>query len=141
MNNLIALICGAIFGAGLLLSGMLDTTKVIHFLDVTGQWDSTLLIVMASALAVTVPAFFGITQRNKPLLDHLFHIPKTKVINKPLLIGSSLFGIGWGIYGYCPGPAIAASSQMNANTLMFLMAMFIGMFAARWFSVRWFSAG
>jgi len=131
MKSVIALVCGTLFGIGLSLSGMTDTTKVIGFLDITGQWDPTLMFVMASALAISLPLFLLTLKKAKPWLAEQFYLPTSQHIDKPLLIGASLFGIGWGVYGYCPGPALAALTYGYTDTYLFVAAMTAGMFAQK----------
>ena len=110
---------GLLFGIGLWLSGMANPRKVLDFLDVAGNWDPSLLLVMGSAVAVTALAFRPIIQRKGLTFD------KTKV-TAPLVIGAALFGIGWGIGGYCPGPALTALSNLSAEVFIFVPAMIAG---------------
>jgi uncharacterized membrane protein YedE/YeeE len=124
---LAALASGAVFGFGLSLSGMLDPTRVRGFLDVAGHWDPSLAFVLAGAVVV---AMLGtvLTQRMKqPLLDEAFHLPTNKRIDRPLVLGSALFGIGWGLAGFCPGPAVSVLALGLAPALLFVAAMLIGM--------------
>ena len=131
MRQLIALLAGTIFGAGLTISGMTNTNKVIGFLDVTGNWDASLFFVMAVALMVVIPAFYFIQRWQKPVLGNEFCLPDNNtLINKKLIVGSSLFGIGWGLYGYCPGPAISSLTYLNMDSYIFVLMMLVGMFAA-----------
>lgn len=123
-----SLICGSLFGAGLAASGMTDTAKVIGFLDIFGNWDPDLLYVMGSAVITTVVSFRLITKRAKPMLNDVFSMPQETKINAKLLIGAVLFGIGWGLYGYCPGPAVASIVYLQPVTGVFLLSMLIGMF-------------
>ena len=111
--NLVALLSGIIFGLGLALSQMIDPNKVLNFLDVTGNWDPSLAFVMIGALAVTMLSFRFILKRPTPLLDSGFHVSRQVIINRPLLIGAGIFGIGWGMTGYCPGPAISSTTASN----------------------------
>lgn len=104
----VALLSGALFGLGLAVSGMADPRKVIGFLDVTGDWDPTLALVMGGALLVVVPAFRAIFGRRRPVLAEDFELPSNKEIDTRLLGGSALFGVGWGLSGFCPGPAVVA---------------------------------
>ncbi len=106
MRNVIALLCGLVFGVGLAVSGMTDTAKVLGFLDVSGHWVPDLAFVMGGAVCVTLLAFPLVLRRAKPLLSASFSLPLNKAIDGRLLGGAAIFGIGWGIYGYCPGPAI-----------------------------------
>ena len=108
MNRLAgAATSGLLFGFGLVLGGMTNPQKIVGFLDVAGVWDPSLALVMAGALAVTATLFPLIIKRDKPLLDTGLHLPTRRDIDAPLVVGSALFGMGWGIAGYCPGPALA----------------------------------
>ena len=127
MKGLIALACGIIFGVGLAMSGMTDTAKVIGFLDIFGQWVPDLAFVMGGAVLVTVTLFRFVLRRKAPLLANSFALPTTTTLDARLLSGAALFGIGWGIYGYCPGPAIAALTYLNVDTAIFVVAMLAGM--------------
>ena len=120
-----ALTSGLVFG--LAISGMMDPAKVIGFLDVVGNWDPTLAFVMAGALLVAVPAYRLIPRRGRPLLEEKFSLPEKKAIDAPLLGGSALFGVGWGIVGFCPGPAIAALGTGLIPVFAFVAAMLAGM--------------
>ncbi|MEQ8954931.1 MAG: YeeE/YedE family protein [Gammaproteobacteria bacterium] len=121
------LIAGVLFGLGLVISGMSNPGKVIGFLDVAGNWDPTLLVVMVSGLAVTVPAFHLILKNPQPLFEVQFFLPGKINIDQRLLLGAVLFGIGWGIAGFCPGPALAALVSLNSTVLLFVAAMIAGM--------------
>jgi len=118
---------GLLFGAGLWLSGMANPRKVLDFLDVSGQWDPSLLLVMGGAVAVTA-AFFRpvVLKRPAPLLGGRFVVPERKAIDLPLVLGAAIFGIGWGIGGYCPGPALTALSNLNVEAFAFVAAMIAG---------------
>ncbi len=122
------LLCGLVFGAGLAVSGMMNPAKVIGFLDVAGDWDPTLAFVMGGALLVAVPAFYFIPKRPQPLLEKSFSIPTRKSLDAPLIWGFAIFGIGWGLVRYCPGPAVAALGTGLPLVLTFLGAMITGMF-------------
>lgn len=122
------LLCGALFGAGLTLSGMTDQTKVLGFLDLFGTWDPSLIFVMVGGICVTLVGYRMIFRRSTPLLGNSFLLPSAKVIDKDLVLGALLFGIGWGLYGYCPGPAIASLASLHWETLLFVAAMVSGMF-------------
>jgi uncharacterized membrane protein YedE/YeeE len=130
MKGLTALLCGLIFGVGLAMSGMTDTAKVIGFLDIFGQWVPDLAFVMGGAVLVTVVAFRLVLRRDNPLLADSFALPTNTTIDGRLLGGAALFGIGWGIYGYCPGPAISALVYLNTDTVIFVAAMLAGMVIA-----------
>ena len=109
------------------MSGMTDTAKVIGFLDIFGQWVPDLAFVMGGAVIVTVILFRFVLRRKAPLLATSFALPSTTTLDARLLSGAALFGIGWGIYGYCPGPAIAALAYLNVDTAIFVVAMLAGM--------------
>ena len=125
-----ALACGLIFGVGLAVSGMTDTGKVIGFLDVFGNWVPDLAFVMGGAVLVTVIAFRGVLSCNKPLLAQKFSLPSKTMLDGRLLGGAAIFGTGWGLYGYCPGPAISALAYLNTETVIFVAAMLCGMVIA-----------
>lgn len=127
MKNFIALISGLLFSLGLGLSGMMDPKKVISFLDVTRVWDPSLAFVMGGALAITVITFRFILKRKNPICDQDFSLPKLNVITKRLVVGSALFGIGWGLAGLCPGPAIANIFSGNLMIVGFVALMIISM--------------
>jgi uncharacterized membrane protein YedE/YeeE len=130
MQLLIALISGAVFGLGLSISEMINPARVIGFLDVAGHWDPTLLLVMCGALAVTVPLYPLILRRREPLLERNFFLPTKRDIDTPLILGAALFGIGWGLGGFCPGPALAALASGSVNVLLFVLAMAAGQLIA-----------
>jgi uncharacterized membrane protein YedE/YeeE len=133
MPMLAALICGFIFGAGLVISGMTDTAKVLGFLDVLairqGQWDPTLAIVMATALAVALPGFWLVKRRERPVLAAASMLPTRTDIDRPLIGGAVMFGVGWGLVGLCPGPAVANLATLSPAVLVFVAAMIAGMAA------------
>jgi len=122
------LLCGALFGAGLSLSGMTDQNKVLGFLDLFGSWNPSLIFVMAGGISVTFIGYKIIFKRSSPLWADAFMLPTSKLIDKNLVLGALLFGIGWGLYGYCPGPAIASLAYLHWETFLFVAAMIIGMF-------------
>jgi len=127
MKAIVGLLCGIVFGVGLAMSGMTDTAKVLGFLDVTGHWVPDLAFVMGGAVLVTLVAFRFVLRMKSPLLNPRFHLPGTTVIDGRLLGGAAIFGIGWGVYGYCPGPALAALAYLDSQTAMFVVAMLVGM--------------
>lgn len=130
LRNLSALLAGVVFGIGLALSGMVYPLKVLAFLDVSAAWDPSLALVMLGALAVTLPAFALILKRHQPLLATRFHLPQTTALDTRLIVGAVLFGVGWGIGGYCPGPALAALVIHWREALPFLAAVAAGGFVA-----------
>ena len=124
----IGLLSGLLFGFGLALSGMTNPEKVLGFLDITGNWDASLLLVLGGAVSVTAICFHFVLRQAKPVYDEIFHLPKQNHIDARLIIGSILFGIGWGISGYCPGPGIALLAAPSIETALFLPAMLLGWF-------------
>ena len=125
-QNLISLASGTLFGAGLAVSGMIDPARVRAFLDVTGAWDPTLAFVMAGAILPMAIAWFVVRRRSTPIAAEQFHTPATSPIDRRLIGGAALFGIGWGIVGLCPGPAIAALAIQPLPALVFIAAMALG---------------
>ncbi len=135
MNRLMmALLSGVVFGLGLSLSQMINPDKVLGFLDISGSWDPSLALVMAGALTIAMPGFQWIRRQPKPLLDNEFHITSKTQLDKPLLIGAALFGIGWGMTGYCPGPAFASLALGNQEALYMVLSIYAGFSAAGFFS-------
>ena len=130
MRLLVAFLAGGLFGAGLFVSGMTDTAKVQGWLDVFGAWDPTLAFVMGGAMIPMALAWAVTRRRRTPLAGGAFPPPASKVIDAPLIGGSVLFGMGWGLVGLCPGPAIASISYGGAELWVFLAAMIAGMAAA-----------
>ncbi|WP_238367392.1 DUF6691 family protein [Mesobacterium pallidum] len=126
MRNLFALLAGSLFGAGLFVSGMIDTAKVQGWLDVFGNWDPTLAFVMGGAI---VPMFFAwqITKGRTPALGGIFPPKPDPIVDRNLVVGSVLFGAGWGLAGLCPGPAIASLTFGGTSNLVFVAAMLGGM--------------
>lgn len=126
-KNFIALLAGLIFGVGLTISQMVNPDKVLSFLDVLGDWDPSLAFVMGSALLVTAVGYSFVTKRSKPLFADQFDLPGTRKIDVRLATGAVLFGIGWGLVGLCPGPAISALALGGLPVFGFFAAMFAGM--------------
>lgn len=126
-----ALASGLLFGSGLAVSGMTDPNKVLNFLDLTGRWDPSLALVMASAIPVAALAFWLAERLRKPVLEPKFVLPQTARVDRELVAGSALFGLGWGLSGYCPGPALASLALPSLPLAAFLTAMIVGMFASR----------
>ncbi len=131
MKNLIAIISGLVFGVGLAASGMTDTSKVQGFLDIFGAWDGSLLFVLGGALGTTLITFRFLLKRKAPLLADKFLLPIKTTIDKPLVIGAMIFGIGWALVGYCPGPAFAALAYLQWQTLVFVATMLAGAYLAK----------
>ena len=127
MHTLTALLSGLLFGFGLIISGMANPAKVLGFLDLAGHWDPSLAFVMAGAIAVGLVAFFLAYRRTLSFLGGNMHLPKSGKIDARLVIGSLLFGIGWGIAGFCPGPALVAVGIGETKALVFAAAMLAGM--------------
>ena len=129
MRSVYAFLAGSLFGTGLLISGMTDTTRVQGWLDVFGNWDPTLAFVMGGAILPMLLAW-RLTRVRAPLVGGTFPAPSVAKLDRRLIIGSVLFGIGWGLAGLCPGPALASLSYGGAGGIVFLIAMIAGMFAA-----------
>ncbi len=123
---LIALGTGLLFGLGLAVSRMVDPAKVLGFLDITGNWDPTLAFVMGGALLITLPLTLPTLKRSRPLLDRAFSLPTKTRLDPRLIGGSTLFGVGWGLVGYCPGPAISSLAYGRHETVIFLAALIVG---------------
>ncbi|WP_045836591.1 YeeE/YedE family protein [Hyphomicrobium sp. 99] len=130
MSLVIDLAAGLIFGIGLVISGMANPAKVLNFLDVAGSWDPSLAFVMLGAIAVTATGYHFVLRQPKPLVDPSFHLPVQSKIDRPLVIGSAIFGLGWGLFGFCPGPAITSLGLAATGTLVFVATMLIGILAA-----------
>jgi hypothetical protein len=135
-RNLVSGMAGLIFGFGLAISGMTHPEKVLAFLDMTGEWDAGLLFVLGGAVSVTLIAFRFILRKKRPLLADKFYITEETGIDRPLILGAALFGIGWGISGYCPGPAIALIAAPNWELWAFLPSMLAGAYAHKYFESR-----
>lgn len=131
MRNAVNLLAGLIFGLGLLISGMANPAKVQNFLDLAGAFDPSLLFVMAGAVAVTLIGYRLVLRRPKPVLAERFHLPAAKDIDARLLAGAALFGVGWGLSGFCPGPAVTSLALLAKGTLVFVPAMLAGILLAR----------
>jgi uncharacterized protein len=130
MDKLTVFISGLLFGAGVTISGMVNPMKVLNFLDVTGTWDASLILVMGAGLAVTLVGYHFIFKRTAPLFASDFKLPTLTRIDAPLLGGAALFGLGWGLSGFCPGPAVASLAFGNTQSFIFVAAMAVGMIAA-----------
>jgi len=133
---LIALVSGIIFGIGLSLSQMINPNKVINFLDISGQWDPSLAFVMMGALIVTFISFRLILKKPDPILEESFHLSKRTDIDKALLAGAAIFGIGWGMSGYCPGPAVAAIGSGSIEAIVMVASIYAGFFFQKWLANR-----
>jgi uncharacterized membrane protein YedE/YeeE len=119
--------CGLIFGCGLLISGMVQPAKVLAFLDIFGAWDPSLAVVMIAALVVSVPGFMLAKHRERPILAARCAWPTKIEIDRSLVVGSALFGIGWGLIGLCPGPALENLATLSPRVITFVVAMIAGM--------------
>lgn len=127
MASIIALVSGLIFGLGLILAGMANPGKVLSFLDITGAWDPTLALVMAGAIGVGSVAFAMARRRMRSYLGLSMNLPASRVIDKRLILGSLAFGIGWGMAGICPGPALVLLGSGSVKGTVFVVAMLLGM--------------
>lgn len=130
-RTLLAGIVGLVFGTGIAFSGMANPAKVLNFFDLAGDWDPSLALVMASALAIAAIGYRLVFKRSRPLLDARFHLPSSRKIDMPLLLGSAVFGIGWGISGFCPGGAIPALGLFEPSAWIFVGSMLAGIAATR----------
>ncbi|MEW6205174.1 MAG: DUF6691 family protein [Pseudomonadota bacterium] len=126
-------LAGLVFGWGLIVSGMANPAKVIGFLDLSMPWDPSLMFVMGGAIALGLPGFLLARRLKSSLMGLPMNLPTNTQIDKKLLLGAMLFGAGWGIGGFCPGPAVVAAASLASDGLIFIVAMLVGMFA---FSVR-----
>ena len=128
---------GVLFGWGLIISGMSNPEKILGFLDLTGLWDPSLIFVMLGAVIVGIAGFYVASKRTEAFFGGALHIPARRDITKPLIIGSLIFGAGWGIAGFCPGPALVALGAGHLKALVFVVAMLVGMeISARFFSAH-----
>ncbi len=125
---LFGLVAGLVFGCGLVIAGMSNPGKILNFLDVAGAWDPSLIFVMAGATITTFIGYRLAWQRTAPVANPTFDVPSSKAIDAPLLTGALLFGLGWGISGFCPGPAWTALGMGSTGTLAFVPAMLVGLF-------------
>ena len=130
-RNLAVFIAGYVFAIGLGVSGMTDANKVIGFLNLGGAWDPSLAFVMVGAIGMHISVYRLILKREAPLAASDFHIPQTQVIDRPLILGASIFGVGWGLGGFCPGPAVTNLVRLQAETFAFVGVMVLGMLTAQ----------
>lgn len=129
MKHIFVFISGLLFGMGLLVSGMANPAKVLNFLDLFGSWDPSLAFVMAGAIILTAPAYLLLNRfRTTPFFSDAFHIPTRSDIDLKLLVGAAIFGIGWGLGGFCPGPALASLPLLKEGTVLFVPAMLMGIY-------------
>ena len=131
MRDLAALASGLLFGLGLAVAQMTDPWKVQAFLDIAGNWDPSLALVLGGAVTISLIGFRLVTRGAKPLFEDRFHLPKSNTIDMSLVMGSALFGVGWGLVGYCPGPALAAIARPTLDGALFVAAMVAGMWLHR----------
>lgn len=136
MRLLSALLIGLVFGTGIAVSGMINPAKVLNFFDIAGSWDPSLAFVMGGALAVAIPGYRLVLGRRKPRYEARFQLPDTRLIDARLVGGSALFGIGWGIAGFCPGGALPALGTLRPEPLAFVAALILGILAARGLKAR-----
>ncbi len=133
MPLLAALLSGLLFGAGLAVSGMVNPAKVLNFLDLAGSFDATLLFVLGGAVVTTFIGYRLVLRQDRPLFAARFQLPTRTDIDARLIAGAAIFGIGWGLAGFCPGPAIAAVVSLRPEPFIFLIAMAAGMFGVNWY--------
>ena len=131
MSKIISLVSGIVFGMGLVISVMINPEKVLGFLDLFGNWDPSLAFVMIGAFIVSSPLFHIIKNKEKPLFAEKFNYSNNKEVNNRLIVGSALFGAGWGLGGLCPGPAISSIALININSITFVFAMFFGFYLVK----------
>ena len=128
-------VIGLIFGLGLVISQMINPDKIIGFLDLAGNWDPSLVVVMGTALATTFVGYRLVFMRSRPIIENEFQIPSNTTIDKALLIGAGIFGIGWGLAGLCPGPGITAAALGGVAPWAYIAAMLAGIWARRFVKV------
>ena len=131
-----SLLAGLVFGIGLIVSGLANPAKVLGFLDLAGPWDPSLAFVMAGAIAVGLAAFAAAKNRTRSVLGAAMRLPTDRPIDRRLVLGSMVFGIGWGIAGFCPGPGLVAFGRGEAKAVVFLAAMLVGMGLFEWIERR-----
>lgn len=128
MQQFFVFLAGLLFAVGLAISGMTQPSKVVGFLDFFGNWDPSLAFVMGGAVTINTLFWRMFHKRKHPLLAQKFHLPECTQIDRPLVLGAAIFGIGWGLGGYCPGPGIASMASLQAPALVFVAAMAVGMY-------------
>lgn len=126
-NQLTAFVAGLMFGVGLILAGMANPAKVLAFLDLAGQWDPSLALVMGGAIPVSAIGFYLVRHRSAPLCGDSFQVPGNRKLDKRLVLGALGFGVGWGLAGFCPGPALVALGTGSVKAIVFVAAMLTGM--------------
>ena len=135
MKNILALFSGSIFGLGLTISSMTNPDKVLGFLDLFNNWDPSLAFVMGGAIIITAPMLFVLTKNKNLILSIEIHLPTNKEIDKKLIIGSLIFGAGWGLVGLCPGPAISSLALIEVPSIIFVIFMFIGFYSSKFIKI------
>jgi uncharacterized membrane protein YedE/YeeE len=136
MKQLSVFFCGWLFAIGLGVAGMTQPAKIIGFLDVAGAWDPSLMFVMGGAVALGLATFPLVLKRPSPLLEERFVLPDKAGIDRRLLAGASLFGVGWGLSGYCPGPALVSLVTFNPSVLVFVASMLAGLGLGQWLAAK-----
>lgn len=131
MRNLLTFLVGILFGTGISLSGMANPAKVINFFDIAGSWDPSLAFVMGGAVIVTFIGYRLVLRRPAPVYEPTFDIPQNRKLDGRLLTGAGIFGVGWGIAGFCPGGALPALGTLNTNVIVFVAALIAGMLLTR----------
>jgi uncharacterized protein len=135
MSLLVQFLIGLLFGSGLVIAGMSDPAKILNFLDLaaipTGNWDASLAFVMGGGVIVTFIGYTYVLKQKRPIFDTSFHLPKATKIDLPIVIGPAIFGLGWGLAGFCPGPAFTALGTGSISAIIFVVAMLAGMVGAR----------
>ena len=132
--QLAAFLCGLLFALGLGTAGMTRPEKIIGFLDVSGRWDPDLLWVMVAAISITSLGYHWTFRRDHPVVERVFHLPKRRGLDGRLIVGSTLFGVGWGLGGFCPGPALTSLISGLPTVWVFVLAMVVGMKIYQWMS-------
>ena len=131
MAFVVTFVVSLLFGLGLIVSGLANPAKVQNFLDITGTWDPSLIFTMGGAVVTTALGFLLVFRLERPMFAEMFHLPAARDIDGNLVAGSALFGVGWGLVGYCPGPALTALTIGGSPTLVFVAAMLAGMMLGR----------
>jgi len=136
MQIITALLSGLLFGFGLILAGMTDPARILAFLDVAGDWNPSLALVMAGAIAVAAPAFAWVRNSNRTLLGAAVKLPERWPVTAPLIGGAALFGLGWGLCGVCPGPALVLLGQDGLSALLLVAAIIVGSRGGEWLAAK-----
>lgn len=136
MRNVLTFLIGILFGTGISMSGMANPAKVINFFDITGTWDPSLAFVMGGAVIVAFIGYRFVLRRPSPVFEPSFDIPKNRQIDARLLTGAGVFGVGWGIAGFCPGGALPALGTLNTDVIVFVAALIVGLLVTRILSDR-----